>query len=342
MRLRLAILGCGAVTQHLYLPALKTLSEEIEVTALCDTARESGLRCASAFPSAEYFSNFHELIEKTRPDAALIALPNALHAPVAIELLDSGIDVLCEKPIATCETDGEQMRVAANRNGRILLVGLYKRYFPAVVQIRRVLHSRLLGPAVSFAFSEGVPFTWPVTTFSMFDKRLSGGGTLLDAGAHTLDILQWWLGDITDVQYFDDACPGGIECDCMAKIQLGSQLSGTVRMSRSLPLRNVYRVDCTEGSIEWDFDNATEYRLYISGPDRISARCIAESGPDFLANPLLAAFRMQLLNLVAVCRGRSGSPDAATAEEACKTVGVIGRCYSRRQRLATSLCAAHE
>ena len=70
-------------------------------------------------------------------DAAIVAAPTSAHAEIGCRLLDAGIDVLVEKPIAATLADADRLIEAAARNGRILQVGHLERFNPAVVELER-------------------------------------------------------------------------------------------------------------------------------------------------------------------------------------------------------------
>src|SRR5262245_8364059 len=122
MGIRLGIVGCGKVTTTYHLPALRSVPE-FAVTALCDVAAGTMHDAALEFGlPAERLRDPAGLPGKV--DAALVAVPPRFHAPVSIQLLEAGIDVLCEKPLAATVADAERMVAAAAANGRLLMVGL--------------------------------------------------------------------------------------------------------------------------------------------------------------------------------------------------------------------------
>ena len=90
-------------------------------------------------PSARPLSSIEEMIGKV--DAAIVAVPTSAHAEVACRLLDAGIDVLVEKPIAATLTEADRMIAAAERDGRILQVGHLERFNPAIVATRKDCHA---------------------------------------------------------------------------------------------------------------------------------------------------------------------------------------------------------
>ena len=153
----------------------------------------------------------------------------------------------------------------------------------------------------------------------------------MDSGVHTLDLLRWWLGQIEVVEFLDDAAPNGVECDCVAELCVAGA-RGTLRMSRSVEMPNVYRLEFERGWIEWDHDDATRFRFSSDGQTTIDAavKCDARwaGGSRFTF-----ALAEQLRDFARACRGQSAA-ELVLASEARKSVDIITRCYSQRKELA--------
>lgn len=259
--IRLAIIGCGAVAQVLYKNALKSLAEKIELVGVVDIKKSNADKILNEFPGAKYVSDYNELLKMNLLDAAIIALPHKLHAPVAIQCLEKNVNVLVEKPIATNSTDAEAMVKAAEKAGKILTVGYFRRLFRATCAIKEIIDNQLLGKVVRFEFTEGENYSWPAASDSFFSFDSAGGGVLIDAGAHTTDLLLWWFGDYADIDYYDNGQKTGVESDLMADIIMKTGVKGRLRMSRSMPLANKYRIEFEKGWIVWNCDDVNHFEM---------------------------------------------------------------------------------
>lgn len=336
---RIAVLGSGAVTNVLYRPVLHEIRDDIELVGVADLNRQSAEQLLKEFPSAKFFTDFHPMLEQLRPDAVIVALPHFLHKPASIEALRMGIHVFCEKPMAISSEECDQIEATVSETGGVFCVNLLRRWFPAVQEIKRMVDARALGALTSFEASEGAPYGWPAMSFSFFDRRISGGGVLMDSGVHTLDLLQWWLGPIEVIEFLDDAATNGVECDCVAELQAGlsgESARGSLRMSRSVELPNVYRLQFERGWIDWDHDDATRFRFSSTGQTTderttvaAEVKCEARwaSGGRFTF-----ALAEQLRAFARACRGQS-TAGLVLAGEARKSVDIIARCYSQRKEL---------
>ena len=260
-KLKFSLIGCGAVAQVLYKNAIKRLADEIELVGVVDLKKSNADKILDEFPGAKYFSDYKELFTANSLDAVIIALPHTLHASVAIKCLENGINVLVEKPMATNHTEAEAMTNAAVDSGKILQVGYFRRYFRSTRSIKEIMDNQILGKVVSFNFVEGENYSWPAASDSFFSFDSSGGGVLIDAGAHTTDLLLWWFGDYADIDYYDNGQETGVESDLVADIIMKSGAKGRLRMSRSTPLANKYRIEFEKGWIVWNCDDVNHFEM---------------------------------------------------------------------------------
>ena len=327
MALRVAILGCGAVANVNYLPALKEVQAEIELVGVADLNRESAGALLKEFPRAKFFGDYRRMLAELRPDAAIVALPHAFHKIASVEAMRLGIDVLCEKPMAMNSAECDEIEKVADETGRVFVVNLFRRLFPSVKEIKRMIDAGVLGAAQTFEITEGGPYDWPAMSFSCFDRKIAGGGVLMDSGVHTLDLLQWLLGEISVAEFFDDAAADGVECDCMANLRAGDA-QGSLRMSRSVAMPNVYGLEFERGWIEWDHDDGTRFRFGVVGGEVVNAEVQCDplwsSGSRFVY-----ALAQQLRNFAQACR-RDSAADVVMAAEARKSVDAITLCYANR------------
>lgn len=322
---RVALIGCGAVARLYYLPALRELEKAglLEVVALVDPIAAHSARLLEAFPRARSYREMTDPPPESL-DLAIVASPHSRHAAQSIRLLQSGVSVLCEKPMATSAADARAMERAAAAAPGLLAVALVRRFFPATRSIRDMLASRALGEITSFEFSEGSEsFTWPAVSPRYFDKREAHGGVLMDIGAHALDLLHWWLGDCSVVGYADDAM-GGIEANCLVQCRLDSGVVGHVRLSRDCAIANRYTVRGTLGWLSWRTDTVDQFEFGFAG----SSEATVGHLPGPAASSFEQAFLGQLRNVVAALQG-SGELFVPAAD-AIAGAELIDQCYRRR------------
>jgi predicted dehydrogenase len=340
-RLRVAIVGCGAVVERLHGPALAALAEagEIEVVALCDPDAGRLAAVAAAFPRAATVTSVPG-VAATAPDLALIASPAGLHAEQSIALLGAGVHVLCEKPIAVSTADAERMIAAAATAHRVLAVGLFRRFLSSTQLVRDLIASGRLGAFASGTIVETGGFHWPFRTTSAFLPALTPGGILLDVGVHVLDLLTWWFPEVRLRAYEDDAM-GGAEATAVASLQV-VRAPLRVQLSRDWPVPGRYDLRFEHGRIGWDGVDPANIEVEYNGPAAdlrlVAAGAALQSWGD--------CFRAQLEDVIAAVR--SGSAPAVGGTDALRSLSLIEQCYKARTLLHSpwftdaELAAAHD
>jgi len=323
-KVNIALIGCGAVAEaHL---AAASDCKEITIKALVDKNIDRALKLGKRFGISEVFADFHDVFGLV--DAAIVALPHHLHAPITIELLDNGLHTLVEKPMALNKNECANMIAAAKKSGKILTVGQLRRYFYSSIFVKKLLDLGVLGKIKKFHFQDGIIYNWPAASDFTF-KSESGGGTLADQGAHTLDLMRWWLGDYESFEYFDDSF-GGVEAECVINIKLKSGASGEINMSRIRNLANNCYVEGENGwvRVESKFNSQVEFQLF--GQDAILTGRPLPQGMK--KEDPIGLFVRQLDDFAAAINGRKEL--FVFPEDAMKTVELIEACHANRKFLA--------
>jgi predicted dehydrogenase len=261
---RIAISGCGAVTERYYAPVLQRLGLEgrARVVAIVDPDAGRLAAVGSRFPGAARAADLAAALA-SGPDLVIVAAPPRFHADQACAALAAGAAVLVEKPLAPTRAEADRIAAAAGESGRLAVVAMIRRHMPAARTIRLLLAERILGAPLGFDVFEGGRFAWPVQSPAYFDRAASGGGVLLDLGAHVLDLLVWWLGLPEHVAASDDAM-GGVEANALVTLACGG-VAGRVRLSRDWPRPNHVTLRGTRGTVRWDTEWADRVVLTIAG-----------------------------------------------------------------------------
>lgn len=322
------LLGCGAVAQLYYAPALRALEKAglLRVGALHDPVPAMRKAMKQVFPSALEVEQFPGLYADM--DLVILASPPWMHAEQSIELLRAGKSVLCEKPLTTTVAQAEAMIEAAAASSGVLAAGMLRRFFPATQMIREMLAANAIGDITSFDIQEGNVFRWPVASAAYFDKRTGGGGVLRDIGAHALDLMVWWLGEPVDTSYEDDAM-GGIEVNCRLRCRFASGFSGQVRLSRDSNLANRYTLHGTRGWLSWQANETNRLEAgFGASAYTLSAALEQASSP---AADFERCFIDQICNVIAAMRRTE--PVRVPAAEVLPSLRLIDHCYAQRQAM---------
>jgi predicted dehydrogenase len=325
---RIGIVGCGAIAREAHLPVLME-EREVEVTVLCDRDRgNASLAARESGVDAVITTEVAALAGKV--DAAIVAVPPRFHAPIAIQLMELGIDVLCEKPLAITVADGRTMDEAARRTGRVLAVALMMRFFPHNRWLADLVEDGEVGEVREVVVEDGAPLDWPMMSNGYFDRNATGGGVLFDSGVHLLDRVLWLFGDLDQLAYEDDSF-GGFESN--------ARLTGTLRIGgRAVPtrlefswshrLRRSIRVIGDRGTLEAstsDPRTLTLHRTMRRGPMELQIRCADRWDAR-------SHYRAQLTDFIGAIRERRAP--FVTAESALRALAVIEAAYARRTSMA--------
>jgi predicted dehydrogenase len=324
--IRFAILGCGAVTELCHLPAFSRVQDAC-VSLLVDINEERCKQLAAKY-NVEHTTMDVEGCYNLF-DAAIIALPHALHASIAVKLLAQGKSVLVEKPMAFSVAECDAMIKAAEQNAATLAVGLMRHFIWSHRWAYHFINSGALGRIKSFDFREGSIYSWPVASDFFFKKETAGGGVLIDTGAHTLDCLVHWLGEFSDVQYFDDA-NGGIEADCLLNIQLKNGASGVVELSRTRRLRNTAIIRGERGTIEiWL--NSNELKLTVADQPYVFGGVVSNPREPNKEQGDVELMTSQIEDFIAAIK--SGRQPEVNGQLARASIRLIESCYRNRMPL---------
>ncbi|PLS03218.1 Gfo/Idh/MocA family protein [Neobacillus cucumis] len=196
-KLRIGVIGCGSIAQHRHLPEYQ-INPNVELAAVCDINQERALEVAEKYGVLSY-TDYNELIKSGEVDAVSVCTPNYLHAPITIAALDAGLHVLCEKPMATSKEEAEAMNAAAEKSGKVLMIGHNQRFVPSHQKARQLIQSGEIGRIYSFrtAFGHGGPEGWSVDGKEswFFEKEKAFVGAMGDLGVHKTDLLRYVLGE---------------------------------------------------------------------------------------------------------------------------------------------------
>lgn len=245
-KIRLAIVGCGAIAEQGHLPGA-LLAPEVEVIALVDKDIARAKTLALQFGINSTISSLDNL-EKLA-DAAILCLPHHLHCPVALNLMRRGLHVLVEKPMALNVLECDQMISTAETSQVVLGVGLMRRYFRCALTLKQLLTSEIIGVVQRFSIEDGGAYAWPSASPFILSKAHSGGGVLMGNGSHVMDSLIWWFGEPQEIKCSTNAA-GGMETDATIEMVMSTGALGMVELSRTRSLANRIRVWCERGTVE--------------------------------------------------------------------------------------------
>lgn len=191
-RIRIGIMGTGAMSQLMHLPILCE-RRDVEVVAVADADRPKAEAIASRFQIPHVVDD-DSLFARADVDGLVICTPNHLHEAQTVAGLEAGKHVLVERPVALTAAGARRVLKAAEESGSKLNVGLYHRFRPDVSALRAFVAGEELGALHSIRavwLNRKVPMAR--TTWRQRPEE-AGGGALMDLGVQALDVCLWMVG----------------------------------------------------------------------------------------------------------------------------------------------------
>lgn len=208
---KLALVGCGGISQaHVrgYADLYERGCREFEVTACCDVnAASAEVRATeiAAFQDSvpQVYADVERMVEAGVAEAADLCLPHCFHHSVAIPLLEAGVHVLLEKPVGITVQASRRIIEAAQSSGCVLATAEnVRRYLPARACAWAINEWGLIGDVrlVDVQMIMDRPFDYTKAAAKWRGiKRLTGGGMIMDSGAHFADMVQVLFGEVDEV-----------------------------------------------------------------------------------------------------------------------------------------------
>ncbi len=196
-RTRIAVAGAGTIGQaHI---GVAQHSARCTLSAIVDPSPAAA--CVAAQAGVPLYTSIEELLAKGRPDGLVLATPNHLHVPQALQCIAAGLPVLLEKPIATTVAEGMRLLQVVEQTGAKVLIGHHRAHSPIMAKAREVVQSGQLGRLVAVMGS--ATFYKPDDYFESSPwRREPGGGPILLNMIHEVHNLRMLCGEIVAVQAF--------------------------------------------------------------------------------------------------------------------------------------------
>ena len=197
--LRLAFVGCGRIAGF-HLDGIEQAAPRTRVTAAVDPD-PSAAEAIAARTGARTYASLEQALAAGGFDAVDIMVPHDLHEELASRAFAAGKHVLLEKPMALALDACARIQEAARRAGSVFMVAENAQYWPDVVRARELLEEGVIGDAITAraSFEAALdPFWYPSDSWR-YEVARTGGGIVVDGGAHWIRPLRMWLGEVEEV-----------------------------------------------------------------------------------------------------------------------------------------------
>lgn len=352
-RLRVGLVGTGGWAELAHLPGLASRGD-LELVALCGRTPARLTALADRFGVPGRHLDWREMLARERLEVVVVATPNDQHAPMAGAALEAGAHVVCEKPLALDAGQARSLADLAEARGLQTLTFFTHRAIASATQVKRLVEAGFLGRplrvdaryATGSQLRPGKPASWRMR------RAEAGSGVLGDLGSHLVDLVRWWLGDLTRVAgQWQNAHPErqGVAVDadeaCAFLADLACGAQGVFQASKLVAGRsNFQRVELHGdlGSLVYEAepgqDATWEGRVWAGRPDRHGLERVALDA-DLAGGLALGgaagragAYRRLTDPLVAAIRG--GPPCRPSFRDGAAVQAVLDAVASSAERRA--------
>lgn len=180
--LKAAVIGVGSMGRN-HARVYRDI-EHVELVGIADTNPQTAAKVGANF-GVPHYTDYAALLDEHKPDLVSLAVPTSLHLELGAKLMERGIHVLVEKPIAGAVEEGEKLIELANKHNVVLAVGHIERFNPAVMELRRRLREGMAGRIYKIHAER----------LSPYPSRIQDAGVVIDLASHDIDLLRHLMND---------------------------------------------------------------------------------------------------------------------------------------------------
>src|SRR5213080_1403692 len=203
-RIRVGIIGANpdrGWAAQAHIPALTSLSDDFEISALSTTRRESADAASKLFGVPAAFDNHQELVNSPTVDVVAITVKVPYHLELATAALEAGKAVYCEWPLGNGLHEAQTLAALARKKGVLAVAGLQARSAPSVAYVRDLVRHGYVGEVLSTTLiGSGMGWGPTVDAYNAYLNDRKNGATMLSiAVGHTTDALCHCLGEVSEL-----------------------------------------------------------------------------------------------------------------------------------------------
>src|SRR5881296_2607015 len=203
-RIRVGIIGANpdrGWAAQAHIPALKSLSDDFEITALSTSRRESADAASKLFGVPVAFDNHKDLVNRADVDVVAITVKVPYHLELATAALDAGKAVYCEWPLGNGLKEAQTLAALAKKKGVLAAAGLQARSAPPVAYVHDLIEQGYVGEVLSTTLiGSGMGWGPTVEPFNAYLNDKKNGATMLSiALGHAADALCYCLGEVREL-----------------------------------------------------------------------------------------------------------------------------------------------
>ncbi len=196
--LKVVIAGCGFISGKKHIPVFLRLRNKVEIVAVCDLNENAAKELASKFNIKKYYNDFSKMLLEIKPDIVDICTPPQTHTKLTIQALNSGANVILEKPMALNVSDCNAMISAANENNKQLGIIHNQIFNPSMIKAKELIAKGAIGKIFGVQVLLSTPIDYMTSSKEHWAHKLPGG-VLGETGPHAVYLVSAFLNNIKDV-----------------------------------------------------------------------------------------------------------------------------------------------
>ena len=265
-----------------------------------------------------WYTDVDALLADPEVDAVYVASPHDLHLAHVTRAARAGKAILCEKPVGVSTVEAQAVVDVCRAASVPLSVAYYRRYWPVVQEMRRLLADGAIGDVVQARVQLADHYLPDPDRPWITEPDQAGGGALANAGSHWIDLVRYLLGDVVEVTAACAGHFGGYKTEDSVGVQMRMATQALVSLNVTL---------CSPAAVN-EFDIAGTGGRLFAGP-LSDGRLMLQRGtrdPEALHCPRSGAAHMELVTEV-VRRLSAGEPSPVPGEEAVAVWKIMTAAY---------------
>ena len=327
MPVRIAAIGVGHWHALFDAAYLKTLAgmPQVQLVGVQDHDAGMAARRAAQLGGPPTFTDFPEMLAKTRPDFVVALGRHSEMAATAHFLLDEGYPFLIEKPVGLNAREVRGVADKAAAKGAFAAVPLFQRFQPFISHARRMLGEGAFGPVSHFYFRSNRPTSARYVAWGapwMLDPAAAGGGCLRNIGLHGIDAFLFLTGEdarVTGAQISSRAHGARVEDYATLVLRTASGVLGTIEVGNTFPGKGA--------DAEWKLAGRDALLVQREG----ALRCTTVAGEQALEGELPEPLPVLAVR-DALARWQRGEPPAAGVEDCYRAMRLADQAYDIAKR----------
>jgi len=240
----------------------------VEVVGVCDTSKMVN-DFLTKYGKFNCFTDYQKMVEETKPEAVVVAVPTKFHYAVIKYLLEKKISVFAEKPFCLNSTQGKELVALAEKQQVVNQVGYHNKFIGTFSEVKRIVNSGALGKIYHFVGEAYGPVVVKPKQETWRSDPSEGGGCLLDYASHVIDLINDTLAPVSAVKgsLLKSIYSNNVEDAVYSLLELSNNITGVLSVNWSdetyRKMSTSITIAGTEGKIVSD---ANELKVYIKNP----------------------------------------------------------------------------